>query len=100
MAQQTNGLAPILTIEDVNPHLRAAEYAVRGAIAQRSSEIAAELKAGVKKPFDRVVGCNIGESRASWGERSARVWGGGRAWVAAAHVASPAGSGWRWRGTT
>ena len=58
--------APILSIDTVNPNLRAAEYAVRGAIPQRAEQLEKQLaadKADGKQslPFTRTVGCNIGE---------------------------------------
>eukprot|EP00887_Chlorella_sp_A99_P000540 scaffold17.g540.t1 len=58
--QDGGGGAPFLTIESVNGNLRAAEYAVRGAIAQRSAELQKKLAAGAQLPFKRIVACNIG----------------------------------------
>jgi alanine transaminase len=56
------GPEPPLDEENLNPKVLAAEYAVRGAIAVRATELAAELAAGKKLPFDKVIACNIGES--------------------------------------
>ncbi|KAG0338808.1 hypothetical protein BG004_007065 [Podila humilis] len=54
----------ILTSQNMNPNVRRAEYAVRGELAIRSEALKAELANGVSHPFDRVVGCNIGNPQA------------------------------------
>ncbi|KAF9197055.1 hypothetical protein BGZ50_000005 [Haplosporangium sp. Z 11] len=54
----------ILTSKNTNPHVRRAEYAVRGELAIRSEELKNELAKGANLPFKRVVGCNIGNPQA------------------------------------
>ncbi|XP_074646944.1 alanine aminotransferase 1-like isoform X2 [Tubulanus polymorphus] len=54
----------VLTVENMNPHVRKMEYAVRGAIVVRAKEIDKEIKSGVKKPFPDVISCNIGDAHA------------------------------------
>lgn len=54
------GPEPPLDEDNLNPKVLAAEYAVRGAIAVRATELQAELAAGKKLPFDKVIACNIG----------------------------------------
>ncbi|KFZ02261.1 hypothetical protein V501_09614 [Pseudogymnoascus sp. VKM F-4519 (FW-2642)] len=51
-----------LNIDNVNPHVRKAEYAVRGELAVRSEEYRAQLASGKGKdlPFDNVISANIG----------------------------------------
>jgi alanine transaminase len=51
-----------LNIDNVNPHVKTAEYAVRGLLAIKSEEYRAKLKAGKGKdlPFDTVISANIG----------------------------------------
>jgi len=53
-----------LNIDTVNPLVKDVEYAVRGPIVIRASEIEAELANGVKKPFDKVIKSNIGDCQA------------------------------------
>ena len=60
-----NGVAsPRLTGETISPHVKKAEYAVRGDIVVRAGEIGKELKAGKKFPFTDLVMCNIGNPQA------------------------------------
>ncbi|KAG0209373.1 hypothetical protein BGX28_010361 [Mortierella sp. GBA30] len=54
----------ILTSHNMNPRVRKAEYAVRGELAIRSEEIKVKLGNGGSFPFQRVVGCNIGNPQA------------------------------------
>lgn len=51
-----------LTIDNINPHVRAAKYAVRGELAVKSEEYRARLARGDKGdlPFDTVISANIG----------------------------------------
>lgn len=49
-----------LTIDTISPHVKKAEYAVRGDIVVRAGQISKELKSGKKFPFEDVVMCNIG----------------------------------------
>jgi alanine transaminase len=51
-----------LTLDNINPHVKAAQYAVRGELAVRSEEYRAKLNKGEGKdlPFDSVIAANIG----------------------------------------
>ena len=49
-----------LSRDNINPKVKAAEYAVRGEIVARAKELEADLKSGKKLPFDHVIYCNIG----------------------------------------
>ncbi|KAH6663605.1 aminotransferase class I and II [Plectosphaerella plurivora] len=50
-----------LNIDNINPHVVSAEYAVRGELAVRSEEYRAKLARGEKDlPFDQVISANIG----------------------------------------
>jgi aspartate/methionine/tyrosine aminotransferase len=58
-----------LAVSTINPRVLAAEYAVRGPIVARASEIAEELKIGGDKAkekynFKKVIFCNIGNPQA------------------------------------
>ncbi|XP_075978821.1 alanine aminotransferase 1-like [Anticarsia gemmatalis] len=53
-----------LTSDSINQNLLNIQYAVRGPIVQRALQIERELEKGVKKPFDRVIRANIGDSHA------------------------------------
>lgn len=44
----------------LNPKLLAAEYAVRGAIAQKAEEYSRQLKEGKQLPCKKIISCNIG----------------------------------------
>lgn len=57
--------AKVLTIDNMNPHLKAMEYAVRGPIVIQAGVIEEELRAGVKKPFPDVIRANIGDCHAT-----------------------------------
>ncbi|XP_060066170.1 alanine aminotransferase 1-like [Ylistrum balloti] len=57
--------AKVLTIDNMNPHLRAMEYAVRGPIVIQAGKIEEDLKAGVKMPFPDVIRANIGDCHAT-----------------------------------
>lgn len=52
----------VLTLDNINPHVRAAKYAVRGELAVRSEQYRAKLAKGEGKdlPFDTVIAANIG----------------------------------------
>ncbi|XP_007887603.1 alanine aminotransferase 2 [Callorhinchus milii] len=54
----------VLNLGNMNPQVRAVEYAVRGPIVARASEIEKELQQGVQKPFTEVIRANIGDSHA------------------------------------
>jgi alanine transaminase len=53
-----------LTINNINPCIKTMEYAVRGPLVIRATEIEKELEQGVKKPFDNVIKANIGDAHA------------------------------------
>nr|AIT69914.1 alanine transaminase [Punctaria latifolia] len=48
----------------INPNVKAAKYAVRGAVLDRSMELQRKMAAGEKLPFDKIVPCNIGNPHA------------------------------------
>lgn len=51
-----------LSVDNINPHVKEAKYAVRGLLAIKSEEYRAQLKKGEGKdlPFDTVISANIG----------------------------------------
>lgn len=50
-----------LNIDNINPHVREAKYAVRGELAVRSEEFRAALQNGTANlPFKQVISANIG----------------------------------------
>ncbi|KAK1759496.1 mitochondrial putative alanine aminotransferase [Echria macrotheca] len=50
-----------LNINNINPHVKAAKYAVRGELAVKSEEYRAYLQGGVTDlPFSKVISANIG----------------------------------------
>lgn len=53
---------PRLTVDNINPHVRAAKYAVRGELAVKSEQFRAALNKGEggDLPFDQVISANIG----------------------------------------
>jgi len=53
-----------MEISAVNPNVVAAQYAVRGKILDRATEIQKDLDAGGEWPFDKIVLCNIGNPQA------------------------------------
>jgi alanine transaminase len=52
----------VLTIDSINPHVRAAEYAVRGVIPQRAEQYRTQIAKGEGKdlPFENIIFANIG----------------------------------------
>nr|XP_033798394.1 alanine aminotransferase 2 [Geotrypetes seraphini] len=54
----------ILTLQSMNPQVKAVEYAVRGPIVLKAGEIEKELQNGIKKPFSEVIKANIGDAHA------------------------------------
>ena len=52
----------VLSLDTINPNVRAAKYAVRGELAVKSEEYRAKLAKGEAKdlPFDTVIAANIG----------------------------------------
>uniref|UniRef100_A0A0B7BIS3 alanine transaminase n=1 Tax=Arion vulgaris TaxID=1028688 RepID=A0A0B7BIS3_9EUPU len=55
----------VLNLNTLNPNVIELQYAVRGPIVIRATEIEKELKTGKKKPFTRVVKANIGDCHAT-----------------------------------
>uniref|UniRef100_A0A2C9K2Y1 alanine transaminase n=1 Tax=Biomphalaria glabrata TaxID=6526 RepID=A0A2C9K2Y1_BIOGL len=55
----------VLTIDNMNPHVKNIEYAVRGPIVIRAGELENELKKGVKKNFTCITRANIGDCHAT-----------------------------------
>ncbi|KAF8782672.1 alanine aminotransferase 1-like [Argiope bruennichi] len=53
-----------VTLENMNPNIIKMEYAVRGPLVIRATEIEKELKKGAKKPFKEVIRANIGDCHA------------------------------------
>ncbi|KAI1904075.1 hypothetical protein AGOR_G00001940 [Albula goreensis] len=53
-----------LTMDTINPLVKAVEYAVRGPIVIKAGEIEKCLQEGVKKPFTEVIKANIGDAHA------------------------------------
>nr|CAD7392176.1 unnamed protein product [Timema cristinae] len=58
------GRSKQLCIDNLNPNIKIMEYAVRGPLVIRASEIEKELEKGVKKPFKEVIKANIGDCHA------------------------------------
>jgi len=56
--------ATVLTEDNINPNVKAMEYAVRGPLVIRATEIEKELASGQKKPFTEVIKANIGDAQA------------------------------------
>ncbi|XP_062605972.1 alanine aminotransferase 1-like [Saccostrea cucullata] len=54
-----------LTMDAVNPNIRDMEYAVRGPIVARATELEKELAKGANKPFTSVMKANIGDCHAT-----------------------------------
>ncbi|KAG9341272.1 hypothetical protein JZ751_019374 [Albula glossodonta] len=53
-----------LTMDTINPLVKAVEYAVRGPIVIKAGEIEKCLQEGIKKPFTEVIKANIGDAHA------------------------------------
>ena len=54
----------VLTLDSMNPSIKNIEYAVRGPIVIRASQLKQELAEGVEKPFKEVIFSNIGDAHA------------------------------------
>lgn len=54
----------VLTTASINQHLIRSEYAVRGEVAQKISEIDSKLRKGEKFSFSEIIQCNIGNPQA------------------------------------
>merc|ERR1712088_913972 len=55
---------PTITLENMNPCVKEMEYAVRGPLVIRATEIEKEIQNGVSKPFNDVIKANIGDAHA------------------------------------
>ena len=55
----TDAVGP-LTTSNMNPHVKAAQYAVRGELVIKAGEYADALARGEKLPFSNIIFCNIG----------------------------------------
>ncbi|KRZ69432.1 Alanine aminotransferase 2, partial [Trichinella papuae] len=64
MQPQHNQHGQCLDMTNVNPHILEMEYAVRGPLVTRATEIEKELSQGVEKPFKTVIRANIGDAHA------------------------------------
>ncbi|KAM9493366.1 alanine aminotransferase 2 [Clarias gariepinus] len=53
-----------LNMENLNPQVKAVEYAVRGPIVIKAAEIERGMLQGGKKPFSEVIKANIGDAHA------------------------------------
>ena len=53
-----------ITLDNMNPCVKVMEYAVRGPLVIRASEIEKELEQGARKPFKSVLKANIGDCHA------------------------------------
>ena len=50
-----------ITIDNINPKVKATQYAVRGAIVLKAQQLEQQLKDNPGSlPFDRILYCNIG----------------------------------------
>ncbi|XP_064910757.1 alanine aminotransferase 1 isoform X2 [Columba livia] len=58
------GRGPVLTSRTMNPAVRRVEYAVRGPIVTRATQLERELQQGASKPFTEVIKANIGDAHA------------------------------------
>ncbi|KAK3102619.1 hypothetical protein FSP39_012706 [Pinctada imbricata] len=56
---------PVLSMDNVNPNVRDMEYAVRGPIVARATQLEKDLLAGANKPFSKVLKANIGDCHAT-----------------------------------
>merc|ERR1711962_1877170 len=62
MPEQNMG--PTITLDNMNPCVKEMEYAVRGPLVIRATEIEKEIQRGVSKPFQDVIKANIGDAHA------------------------------------
>ncbi|KAK4190933.1 pyridoxal phosphate-dependent transferase [Podospora australis] len=61
MASDSPSSGRRLNVNNINPHVKAAKYAVRGELAVKSEEYRAYLQAGLSDlPFSEVISANIG----------------------------------------
>lgn len=52
----------VLTLDNINSNFARVKYAIRGDIISIAAKIEKELRNGVKKPFDKIIWANIGDS--------------------------------------
>ena len=57
-------MSQILEVSNINQKVVEMEYAVRGAIPIRATQLAKELENGTQKPFNEVIRANIGDCHA------------------------------------
>ncbi|XP_034831209.1 alanine aminotransferase 1 [Maniola hyperantus] len=57
-------MSKALTVDNINPNIIKLEYAVRGPLVIRATEIMKELEKGAQKPFKKVIRANIGDAHA------------------------------------
>lgn len=57
-------MGPTITLDNMNPCVKKMEYAVRGPLVIRATEIEKEIQRGVSKPFKDVIKANIGDAHA------------------------------------
>jgi alanine transaminase len=55
---------PTITLDNMNPAIKKMEYAVRGPLVIRATEIEKEIEKGANKPFPNVIKANIGDAHA------------------------------------
>ena len=61
MASDSSSSSRRLNVDNINPHVRTAKYAVRGELAVKSEEYRAFLQNGMTDlPFTQVISANIG----------------------------------------
>eukprot|EP00808_Paulinella_micropora_P010639 g33965.t1 len=53
-----------LTLDNLNPRIIEAQYAVRGELLMRAEELTKQIARGAKLPFKKTVSCNIGNPQA------------------------------------
>ena len=62
---EQNGYKKVLSVDNINPAVVSAKYAVRGELAIRANVLTEELNRGESKlPFKDVVHCEIGNPQA------------------------------------
>jgi len=64
MSTSQNVHSSRLDIDTLNPQVKKVQYAVRGPIVIRAAQLEKEISEGAKKPFERVIKANIGDSHA------------------------------------
>ncbi|XP_041347626.1 alanine aminotransferase 2-like [Gigantopelta aegis] len=65
MAGKNDKTGKVLTMETLNPNIKIMQYAVRGPIVARATQLEKELEKGAKKHFEKVVRANIGDCHAT-----------------------------------